>query len=218
MPLTLLLCLLFPSFRNRMKGWFCWIKSITTWACWRGSSSVCRSESPAQPSPPSQPIRTLLWAHCSSAPHFSLSHVDLGDCSLDTDHNGGHLFRFFRFGLVFSLQRINICLSFVSQRWLEPEKPLKKQIKGIRFSKIYVGLKKKVICQNMYSNSLWYRYRKYSVLWKNRTGFAPRVHPFLGRFGFSLLCELQSTILHLWSQFTAAWTDEVCICASLPCV
>lgn len=63
-------CCLFPSFRSRMKVWFCWTKCATTWACRRGSSSVCRSENPTQPSPRSQPIHTLLWAHCSSAAHF----------------------------------------------------------------------------------------------------------------------------------------------------
>lgn len=126
-------CLLFPSFRNRMKVWFWWTKSLTTLACWRGSSSVCRSENPAQPSPPSQPIRTLLWAHCSSAPHFRLSHGDLGDCCLDSDRE--NLYRFYYFGLVFHFSEL-ISVFLLSQRWLEPEKPLKKQIKGS--SKIHV--------------------------------------------------------------------------------
>lgn len=109
-------CLLFLSFRNRMKVWFCWTKSLTTWACWRGSSSVCRSENPARPSPPSQPIRTLLWAHCSSAPHFRLSHVDLGDWCLPSDRE--HLFRCFHFGLVFHFSEfLSVCPLSLRDGW-----------------------------------------------------------------------------------------------------
>lgn len=153
--------MLFPSFRSRMKVWFCWTKSLTTWACWRGSSSVCRSENPARPSPPSQPIRTLLWAHCSSAPHFRLSHVDLGDCCLDSDRE--HLYRCFHFGLVFHFSQL-ICLSFVSQRWLEPEKPLKKQIKGIWISKIHVFFEKYIYKSNLPWNMFQFIMIK---MWKN---------------------------------------------------
>lgn len=64
------LIMLLSSFRSRMKVRFCWTKSSTTWACRRDSSSVCRSEKPALPSPLSQPTHTLPWAHCSSTPQL----------------------------------------------------------------------------------------------------------------------------------------------------
>lgn len=167
LPLTLIHCLLLlPSFRNRMKAWFCWIKYTTTWACWRGSSSACRSESPAQPSPPSQPIRTLPWARCSSAPHFRLSHVDLGDCCLDSDHNRGHLFRFSRFGLVSQFSRL-IFVFILSLRdgWsLRNLWRSKLKVSGLlRF--VFLKKKKKnhqsdlPIHVKMYPSSLWYKWR-----------------------------------------------------------
>lgn len=191
-----------------MKVWFCWTRSSTTWACWSGSSSVCRSETPARPSPPSQPIRTLPWAHCSSAPHFRLSHVDLGDGRLDSD--GEHFYSCFHFGRVFC-ESISVCL--LSQRWLEPEKPLKKQIKGIWISKIHVFFEKYICKSNLPGNIFQFIMIK---LWKNMVSSRKMNRTcILGRFGFSLLCELQSTILHLGSQFSAARTDEVCVCAYL---
>lgn len=130
------------------------------------------------------------------------------------------------------------CLAVLAQRWLEPEKPLKKQIKGtwlplvpensLFFSGKYYSSK----IHLLYICIFFYTFKCIPVhhlmgnmspieLW---TKIAPSTLVicnwliFLGRSRIALLSELQSTILHLWSQLTAAWADKVsrrasvCVC------
>lgn len=124
---------------------------------------------------------------------------------------------------------------FLSQRWLEPEKPLKKQIKGIwlvkapenslDFSENCSPLKTRLFvltCFEMCLSTLWCG-RSWTEGVQRKTELSvPSVcvifnkMTFLCRSCFPLLSELQSTILHFWSQLAAAWADKVCV--SLYCV
>lgn len=98
---------------------------------------------------------------------------------------------------------------FCFQRWLEPEKPLKKQIKG----RVLVEAQVQWVFLNLLQCTDGKNTRKAAsvVMWQRLWFFFFFFNEmtFPHRPRVPLLSELQSTILHLRSQLSAAWPDEV---------
>lgn len=125
------------------------------------------------------------------------------------------------------------CLSVLAQRWLEPEKPLKKQIKGtwltpalenspsifregfLHFQPLIILYMHYFYCLNSIPVQHLSEKLSPAALWAEIATNTLVIFNwviFLGRSRIALLSELQSAILHLWSQLAAAWADKVSRC------